>query len=106
MSTQNRFTGLARVAVLSLALAVPAASAALAQDTAQAPAGGWYANINNPHPELQGFPKIARTDNRIYANVQSPHPELTPGIGVLATNGSGAPLQAQTSGAGQLSQSK
>ncbi len=106
MSTQNCFTGLARVAALSLALVAPAASTALAQEATQAPAGGWYANINNPHPELAGFPKIARADNQVYANVFSPHPELTPGIGVLATNGSGAPLQAQTSGAGQLSQSK
>lgn len=105
MSTRNRFTGLARAGALSLALALPAASAALAQDATQAPAGGWYANINNPHPELSGFPKIARSDNLMYANTNDPHPEINrrdAGV-AFATNGSGAPLQAQA-GAGQLSE--
>lgn len=108
MSTHLRFIGLGRAAALSLALALPAASAALAQEAVQAPADGWYASIGNPHPELQGFPKIARSGNRIYANVYDPHPELTvPPEGVYATSGSGAPLQAQTqTPAGQISESK
>jgi hypothetical protein len=105
MSTQHRFTRLTRAAALSLALALPAASAALAQEAAQAPAGGWYATIGNPHPELPGFAKIARSENRVYADVYDPHPELTRGEGVLATNGSGAPLQPQTQ-TGEVSQSK
>jgi hypothetical protein len=54
----------------------------------------YYASIGNPHPELPGFPKIARSDVRIYANVFDPHPEITmPGAGVFATSGSGAPIQ-------------
>ncbi|HXZ01927.1 MAG TPA: hypothetical protein VEI03_18175 [Stellaceae bacterium] len=106
MSTKFHFARLGYAAALSLALALPAASAALAQETAQAPAGGWYASIGNPHPELAGFAKIARSENRIYANVFDPHPELVvPPEGVYATNGSGAPLQAPTQ-TGQLSESK
>jgi hypothetical protein len=94
MSTQNNLKRAVRVAALTLALAVPAATVALAEDAAQAPAGGWYANINNPHPELPGFPKVARADNKIYANISQPHPEITEaGAGVFATTGSGAPLQ-------------
>ncbi len=104
MSTQNNLKRVARVAVLSLALAVPAVSAALAQDVAQAPPGGWYANIYNPHPEISGFPKIARANNKIYANDWDRHPEITEqGAGVFATAGSGAPLQPQ---APQVSESK
>jgi hypothetical protein len=54
----------------------------------------YYANIDNPHPELPGFPKITRSDVRIYANMFDPHPEITmPGVGVFATSGSGAPIQ-------------
>jgi hypothetical protein len=104
MFTQIFLKRFARVATLSLALAVPAATAALADDAVQAPSGGWYATIDNPHPELQGFPKIARSDNKIYANDWDRHPEITEqGAGVFANSGSGAPQQSQVP---QVSQSK
>ena len=54
----------------------------------------YYASIYNPHPELPGFAKISRSENKIYANVFDPHPEITmPHAGVFATTGSGAPYQ-------------
>ena len=59
---------------------------------------GYYASIGNPHPELPGFPKISRSDNKIYANVFDPHPEITmPHAGVFATTGGGAPYPPNTS---------
>jgi hypothetical protein len=59
--------------------------------------GPYYASIGNPHPELPGFPKIARSDVRIYANVFDPHPEITmPDAGVFATTGGGAPYKPST----------
>ena len=64
---------LTRVVTLSLALAFPAASAALAQQTVQPPPGGWYASVDNPHPELPGFAKISRSENRYYALTNDPH---------------------------------
>jgi hypothetical protein len=98
MSTPKNLQRGVRAAALALAFALPAASVALAQDATEAPAGGWYANINNPHPELPGFPKIARADNKIYANLSQPHPEITEaGAGVFATTGSGAVSQAAIS---------
>jgi hypothetical protein len=72
-----------------------AAAPAFAQSTDRS---DYYASIGNPHPELPGFPKISRSDNRIYANVFDPHPEITmPRAGVFASTGSGAPVQPQTS---------
>lgn len=107
MSIQIGFKALARAATLALALAVPAASAALAQNVQQPPPGGWYANLNNPHPEIAGFPKIARADNKIYANLSQPRPEITEqGAGVFATNGSGAPFQATGPSAPQIGEAK
>ena len=66
---------LARAATLSLALALGAALAACVpqQQAAQPPAGGWYASVDNPHPELPGFPKTARSENRYYALTNDPH---------------------------------
>jgi hypothetical protein len=80
----------ARLAALSLAFALLAACGS-SQSASQGP---YYATISNPHPELPGFPKIARSDVRIYANLFDPHPEITmPHAGVFATGGSGAPAQ-------------
>ena len=93
MSHKHRLSRAAMVA-LSVVLAF-AAAPAFAQSTDRS---DYYASIGNPHPELPGFPKIRRSDNRIYANVFDPHPEITmPHAGVLATTGSGAPTQPPTS---------
>jgi hypothetical protein len=82
----------ARLAALSLALALLAGCGS----SQSASNGPYYATMGNPHPELQGFPKIARSDVRIYANLFDPHPEITmPNAGVFATTGSGAPAQPQ-----------
>jgi len=93
MSHKNH---LSRAAIVALSLGF-----ALANGPAFAQSGDrsdYYASIGNPHPELPGFPKIRRSDNRIYANVFDPHPEITmPHAGVFATTGSGAPAQPQTS---------
>jgi hypothetical protein len=87
---------LSHTAIVALSLGIALASApAFAQS---ADRSDYYASIGNPHPELPGFPKISRSDNRIYANVFDPHPEITmPRAGVFATTGSGAPSQPQTS---------
>jgi hypothetical protein len=93
MSDKHRFS---RAAIVALSAGfVLAGAPAFAQS---ADRSDYYASIGNPHPELPGFPKIRRSDNRIYANIFDPHPEITmPGAGVFATTGSGAPLQPQTS---------
>jgi len=84
----------AQIAALAVGLALVGAPA-FAQSANQS---DYYASISNPHPELPGFPKIRRSDNRIYANVFDPRPEITmPHAGVFATNGSGAPYQPGTS---------
>ena len=87
---------LSRGAIVALSLGFALANGpAFAQS---ADPSDYYASIGNPHPELPGFPKIRRSDNRIYANVFDPHPEITmPHAGVFATTGSGAPAQRQTS---------
>ena len=93
MSLKHRLNSAAIVA-LSLGF-VLAGTPAFAQS---ADRFDYYASIGNPHPELPGFPKISRSDNRIYANVFDPHPEITmPRAGVFATTGSGAPSQPETS---------
>jgi hypothetical protein len=94
MSYKHRLSG-AAIAALSLGFAL-ATGPAFAQSADRS--DYYYASIGNPHPELPGFPKIRRSDNRIYANVFDPHPEITmPHAGVFATTGSGAPAQPQTS---------
>jgi hypothetical protein len=96
MSYQTQLHRTVRVAALSLGLALLGLPA-FAQDAAQSDYSDYYASIGNPHPELPGFPKIRRSDNRIYANVFDPHPEITmPHAGVFATTGSGAPYQGNT----------
>jgi hypothetical protein len=87
---------LGRAAILAVSLGLALASApAFAQS---ADRSDYYASIGNPHPELSGFPKISRSENRIYANVFDPRPEITmPHAGVLATTGGGAPAQPKTS---------
>ena len=90
MSYKNLVTPGTCIAVLSAAIAVSSAPA-FAQSAVQS---DYYASIGNPHPELPGFPKIRRSDNKIYANVFDPRPEITmPNAGVFATTGSGAPYQ-------------
>ncbi len=86
--------GRAAIAAVSLGFAVVSAPA-FAQS---ADRSDYYASVGNPHPELPGFPKIRRSENRIYANVFDPRPEITmPRAGVFATTGSGAPYQPKTS---------
>jgi len=68
MSYQTQLHRTVRVAALSLGLALLGLPA-FAQDAAQSDYSDYYASIGNPHPELPGFPKIRRSDNRIYANV-------------------------------------
>jgi hypothetical protein len=83
----------AQIAALAVGLAL-AAAPAFAQP---ANPSDYYASIGNPHPELPGFAKIKRSDNRIYANVFDPRPEITmPQAGVFATSGSGAPYRPST----------
>jgi hypothetical protein len=93
MSYKHR---LARATIVAISLGFALANApAFAQS---ADRSGYYASIGNPHPELPGFPKISRADNRIYANVFDPHPEITmPHAGIFAAAGSGAPSQPRTS---------
>lgn len=91
MSYKISFTRRACIAALSTGIALSSAPG-FAQS---ADRSDYYASIGNPHPELPGFPKIERSDNKIYANVFDPHPEITmPNAGVFATTGSGAPYQA------------
>ena len=60
MSYKHR---LSRAAVVALSLGFALASApAFAQS---ADRSDYYATIGNPHPELPGFPKISRSDNRL-----------------------------------------
>jgi len=84
----------AGVVALSLGFAqLSACSVAQSADNSD-----YYASIYNPHPELPGFAKISRSDNKIYANVFDPHPEITmPHAGVFATTGGGAPYQPNAS---------
>jgi len=93
MSHKNR---LSRAGIVALSLGFAMLSAC---STAQsADHSDYYASIGNPHPELPGFPKISRADNKIYANVFDPHPEITmPHAGVFATTGGGAPYQPNAS---------
>jgi hypothetical protein len=94
MSYKSGLSRKARVAALSLGIALLSAPA-FAQNVDQS---DYYASIGNPHPELPGFPKIRRSDNRIYANVFDPRPEITtPRAGVFATTGSGASYRPSTS---------
>ena len=93
MSIKHRL-GRAAIAAVSLGFAV-ASVPAFAQSADRL---DYYASIGNPHPELPGFPKISRSDNRIYANVFDPHPEINmPHAGRFAVTGSGAPVQPKTS---------
>jgi hypothetical protein len=93
MSYNTRLSRKARIAALSLGLALFVAPA-FAQHADQS---DYYASIGNPHPELPGFPKIKRSDNRIYANVFDPRPEITmPHAGVFATTGGGATYKPST----------
>jgi hypothetical protein len=90
MSHKNSATYGARIVALSVAIALSSV-AAFAQS---ADRSDYYASIGNPHPELPGFPKIKRSDNKIYANIFDPRPEITmPSAGVFATTGHGAPYQ-------------
>jgi hypothetical protein len=85
--------GRAAIVAVSLGFALPIAPV-FAQS---ADRSDYYASIGNPHPELPGFPKIARSENRIYANVFDPRPEITmPHAGVFATSGGGAPAPPKT----------
>lgn len=90
MSYKISFTRIARLAALSAGMALSSAPG-FAQSANQS---DYYASIGNPHPELPGFPKIKRSDNKIYANIFDPRPEITmPNAGAFATTGSGAPYQ-------------
>ena len=90
MSFKISFTRIACFAALSVGITLSSAPG-FAQSANQS---DYYASIGNPHPELPGFPKIKRSDNKIYANVFDPRPEITmPNAGVFATTGSGAPYQ-------------
>ena len=102
MSHKNRLSRSGIVA-LSLGLALSSApSFAQSADRSE-----YYASIYNPHPELPGFAKISRSDNKIYANVFDPHPEITmPHAGVFATTGGGAPYQPNTSQAAASQETK
>jgi len=60
MSDQNH---LSRAAIVALSLGFALLNApAFAQS---ADRSDYYASITNPHPELPGFPKISRSDNRL-----------------------------------------
>ena len=94
MSYKNSVAYRACLVALSAGIALLSAPA-FAQSAAPS---DYYASIGNPHPELPGFPKIKRSDNKIYANVFDPRPEITmPNAGVFATTGSGAPYQTSKS---------
>src|SRR5215467_10504949 len=93
MSYKHR---LSRAGIVALSLSLALLSAPTFAQSADR--SDYYASIGNPHPELPGFPKISRSDNKIYANVFDPHPEITmPHAGVFATTGSGAPARPRTS---------
>ena len=102
MSHKNR---LSRAGIVALSLGFAMLSACSA--TQSADQSDYYASIYNPHPELPGFAKISRSDNKIYANVFDPHPEITmPHAGVFATTGGGAPYQPNTSQAAVSQETK